>query len=91
VDLGSAQSINQIVIRWENAYARDYFVGYANPASGTSCWSATYSGWNVYPTVRETKTINFSTATARCVAVYMRQRATGMGNYSFYEVEVYRR
>jgi hypothetical protein len=88
VDLGSSQSINQIVIRWEAAYARDYFVGYSN---ATNCWSTSYSGWNYYPWSAETKTVSFSTVTARCVGIYMRTRASGMSNYSIYEVEVYRK
>ena len=91
VDLGSAQSINQFVISWEAAYARDYFIGYANPSAGKSCWSVTYYGFNRYPTSPRVDTISFATTTARCVAVYMRQRAPGMWNYSIYEVEVYKR
>jgi hypothetical protein len=88
LDLNSMQSINQIIVRWEYAYARDYFVGYS---AGPNCRSTTYHGWNYYPTSRRDNTINFSTLAARCVGIYMRQRAPGMTNYSIYEVEVYRR
>jgi hypothetical protein len=86
VDLGNSQNINQIIVNWEWAFARDYFVGYSN---GSNCNSTTYSGWNYYPLWAETKTVNFPTVAARCVAVYMRSRAPGMSNYSIWELQVF--
>jgi sulfur transfer complex TusBCD TusB component (DsrH family) len=83
VDLGSLQTFNQIVINWEAAYAANYFI----------CWSettSTCSGYNYAITSAGQKTHNVGTRTARYVWVRMDTRAPGMGNYSFYELEVYR-
>jgi hypothetical protein len=71
-----------VTIRFEAAYARDYFVGWSsNGTNYTGYWySATYPANWIH---------NLGTRSARYSAVLLRTRAPGMANFSFWEYEVY--
>jgi hypothetical protein len=81
VDLGAVRTFDQVVLRWENAYARRYGIYY---------WDG--SGWrNVYWTDNGdggNDTITFTPVQARYVGMYGIQRGTAWG-YSLWEFEVY--
>lgn len=81
VDLGSSQSISQIVLRWERAYSRHYRIDVSNDDKS---WTTIYTTTNGKGGV---ETIN-ATATARYVRAYLIGRATGWAN-SIWEFEVY--
>lgn len=83
----SPQSINQIVINWEAAYASAYRVYWY---SDSSCQNVISSASRTRSSAG-TDTVNISLASVRCVAVYMTQRAPRMNNYSIWEVSIYRR
>lgn len=90
VDLGSAQQFNQLVVRWERAYARNYWVAFCD----NNCTSNDTSNW--YGTQRtltsqQDDVVTWSPQTHRYVGVYMLDVAPGLGNYSFWEFEVYNR
>ncbi|MFD7731512.1 discoidin domain-containing protein [Kitasatospora phosalacinea] len=81
VDLGSAQALSQVVLRWETAYAKAYQVQVsADGANWTSVYSTTTGTGG-------TETLNV-TGTGRYVRVYGTQRATAYG-YSLWEFQVY--
>ncbi|MBI3159888.1 MAG: discoidin domain-containing protein [Chloroflexi bacterium] len=88
VDLGSSQQINQVITRWEAAYAPHFFVG---TSTSSNCETASYSGSWYTVTKAASWSISLSLRSARCVMVYMDQRAPGMSNYSIWEFEVYKR
>ena len=82
VDLGRKEQINNVVIKWENAYAKAYKIQVSNDA-------------NSWKTVKEvadskgvTETVDFKNTKARYVRVAGVKRATEYG-YSIYEIEVY--
>lgn len=81
VDLGQNRTFNQVVLKWESAYARRF---------GIYVWTG--SRWqNVYWTSSGrggTNTINFSPRTARYVLMEGFGRGTSWG-YSLWEFEVY--
>ena len=80
VDLGSAQSITEIVLHWETAYAKQFQIQTSNDGS---TWTTGYSNYNGNGGVN---TINFA-VTARYVKMYAWERATEWG-YSLWEFEV---
>lgn len=81
IDLGQNRTFNQVVLKWEAAYGKNFGIYY---------WTG--SQWhNVYWTNNGrggTNTINFSPVTARFVMMYGTQRGTSWG-YSLWEFEVY--
>jgi len=81
VDLGQNYTFNQVVLRWETAYARRY---------GIYVWRGSY--WqNLYWTDSGdggVDTITFSPTTGRWILMYGVQRGTPWG-YSLWEFEVY--
>ncbi|MEI7988348.1 MAG: glucosaminidase domain-containing protein [Chloroflexota bacterium] len=86
-DMGSSQSFNQVVIRWETAYAKKYAIVFSNDRSNWY-WRGNYeyiSSAGAY-----THNLGF-TATYRYVGVWMYEGPGNYGNYSMYEMEVYRR
>ncbi|MBX2999641.1 MAG: discoidin domain-containing protein [Caldilineaceae bacterium] len=83
VDLGSRHTFDRVVIRWEAAYATRYFVGWSD--DGTN-----YTGYNYSRSSAGTYTHDIGTRTARYIGIKMDARASGMNNFSFWEVEVYR-
>jgi N-acetylmuramoyl-L-alanine amidase len=83
VDLGSEQTFDRVVIRWEAAYAASHFVGWSNDGLN-------FSGYWFNLTAAGNYAYSLGTRTARYVAVLMRQRAPCCGNFSFWEFEIYR-
>lgn len=85
VDLGQDRTINQVILKWETAYAREYGIYVQSSGMCNSCWT------NVYYTSSSdggTDTINFSPIRARYVLMSGWQRGTPWG-YSLWEFEVY--
>lgn len=81
VDLGSAQAIGKVTLKWEAAYAKSYKVQVST--NGTS-WIDAYS-----TTTGDGGTDEITlTGNGRYVRVYATERATPYG-YSLYEFEVY--
>lgn len=81
VDLGAPAQLNQVVLRWEAAYAKSYRVELSTDGA---TWSTAYS------TTAGTGGVQTHdiTGTARYVRVYGTQRATTYG-YSLWEFQVY--
>ncbi len=88
VDLGSEQTINQVVLRWERAFADRYDIFVYG--SNYSTWHRVYSTENGDGNV---DTISFAPLTARYVMMYGRRRFAHDGwqqfGYSLWEFEVY--
>lgn len=82
-DLGSVQGWDRVVIRWNPAYAAEYFVGYSTDDGNY------YGNWYA-PGAAGSYSHVLGLRNARYVLVYMTLRAPNMNNYSFTEVEVYR-
>ncbi|MDQ1702149.1 MAG: hypothetical protein QOF57_1401 [Frankiaceae bacterium] len=81
VDLGSSQTISQVVLNWEAAYGKAYQI--QTSADGTN-WTSIYSTTTGAGGV---ETLNV-TGTGRYVRMYGTARATGYG-YSLWEFQVY--
>ncbi len=83
IDLGSTQTVNMVILRWETAYARRY---------GIYTWDG--SRWvNVFWTDNGrggTEIINFANKNTRYVLMYASTRATSWG-VSLWEFGVYNR
>lgn len=82
IDLGSAQTFNRFVVRWEAAYARTYWLAYSDDYR-------TWWGWQRTLSSRQDDSITFSPGAHRYVGVVMIDRAPWMSNFSFWEFEVY--
>lgn len=82
VDLGSTQTINRVVLRWEAAYANAYQIQTSN--DGTN-WTTIYSRTSGAGGVNDLTGLSGS---GRYVRMYGTTRATPYG-YSLYEFEVY--
>jgi Beta-1,3-glucanase/F5/8 type C domain/Putative Ig domain len=81
VDLGSTQSICQVVIHWEAAYANAFQIQTSND---NSTWTSIYS---TTTGTGGTQTLNIS-GSGRYIRMYGTARATVYG-YSIYEFQVY--
>ncbi|MDT8442719.1 MAG: discoidin domain-containing protein [Desulfuromonadales bacterium] len=81
VDLGSRQSISQVVINWHNYYAREYDV---EVSTDNQNWTRVYRNENGNG---GTDTVNFSARDARYVRIECNRR--NESGYSIYELEVY--
>jgi hypothetical protein len=81
VDLGSTQSICQVVIHWETAYAKAFQIQTSN---NNSTWTTIYS---TTTGTGGTQTLNVS-GSGRYIRMYGTVRATQYG-YSIYEFQVY--
>jgi len=81
VDLGSTQSICQVVINWETAYAKAFQIQTSND---NSTWTTIYS---TTTGTGGTQTLNI-TGSGRYIRMYGTVRATQYG-YSIYEFQVY--
>ena len=86
VDLGSRKEFDRISIYWEAAYATDYLIGWRD---ADSCYGS-YSGYRYTGGHAGWSSYDVGLRTARCIAVFMYDRAPGKYNYSFWEVEAYR-
>jgi hypothetical protein len=82
VDLGSRQTFNRFVVRWEAAYAAHYWMAWSDDG-------VNYSGYQRTLNSPQTDSYTFPPQTHRYVAIYMDQRAPRMNNYSLWEFEVY--
>jgi beta-galactosidase len=82
VDLGSPQSIDQVVLCWENAYGTAYQIQVSNNLQN---WTTAYSETNGHG---GTENITFPPVTGRYVRMYGTARATQYG-YSLYEFQIY--
>jgi hypothetical protein len=81
VNLGSVRTFNQVVLKWEAAYGRQYGIFFWNGSAWQRLyWTNSGDGG--------TDTINFAPARAQFVAMYGVQRGTQYG-YSLWEFEVY--
>ena len=81
VDLGSTQSICQVVIHWETAYGKAFQIQTSND---NSTWTTIYS---TTTSTGGTQTLNVS-GSGRYIRMYGTVRATQYG-YSIYEFQVY--
>ncbi|HJY58326.1 MAG TPA: discoidin domain-containing protein, partial [Streptosporangiaceae bacterium] len=81
VDLGSTQSICQVVIHWETAYAKAFQI---QTSTDNSTWTTIYS---TTTGTGGTQTLNI-TGSGRYIRMYGTARATQYG-YSIYEFQVY--
>jgi hypothetical protein len=81
VDLGSRQSISQVVINWHSYYAREYDV---EVSTDNSNWTRVYRNESGNG---GTDTVNFSARDARYVRIECNRRNDR--GYSIYELEVY--
>jgi N-acetylmuramoyl-L-alanine amidase len=83
VDLGSAQTFDKVIIRWEAAYAATHWIAWSNDDYNYSYYSFSIPSSGSYA-------YNIGSRTFRYVAVIMKTRAPCCGNFSFWEFEVYR-
>jgi len=82
VDLGTAKTINQVILRWEAAYGKAYQIQVSNDAQ---TWTSVFTQASGLGGVEN---ITFVPVSARYVRMYGTVRATPYG-YSLYEFEVY--
>jgi hypothetical protein len=82
VDLGSTRTFDRVWIRWEAAYSRRYFVGVSNDGKNFTGYSYTSSAAGYY-------SYNLGVRSARYVGIQMKEKAPGLGNYSFWEFIVF--
>ena len=82
VDLGSSQSINKVILRWETAYGKSYQIQVSDDAAN---WTDVYSTTTGDGGVDE---IDIDPTNARYVRMYGTERGTSFG-YSLWEFEVY--
>ena len=84
VDLGSAQTVGKVTVRWEAAHARDYDVQVSTDGST----------WHTVGQVRgsngDLDTVAFAPTSARHIRLDLLTRATSYG-FSIHELEVYAR
>ncbi|WP_327001570.1 discoidin domain-containing protein [Dactylosporangium sp. NBC_01737] len=83
VDLGAATDVCQVVITWQNSYAKAFSVE-VSPTAAAGSWTSIYS---TTTSTGGTQTLNVA-GTGRYLRVYGTQRATGYG-YSIKELAVY--
>lgn len=82
VDLGTAQPVRRVSLRWENAYAASYAIQLSTDGSTwQTVWSTTTGRGGII-------TASFPTTNARYVRVAMTKRGTIFG-YSLWDVGVY--
>ncbi len=82
VDLGT-QTFDNVIVRWEAAYAAQHFIGWSNDGTNfTGYWFTNSSAGSYRYDLR-------GSHTARYIAILMRTHAPGLGNYSFWEFEAY--
>jgi hypothetical protein len=82
IDLGSVQSINRVVLNWENAHATKYQVQVSTDEQN---WSVAFDQPNGQGGIEND---TFNTVSARYVRMYGTQRNTQYG-YSLWEMEIY--
>ena len=82
VDLGSAQTINQVILNWENAYGKAYQI---QVSSDAMTWTPVFTQNNGQG---GKENLSFAPVSGRYVRMYGTQRGTPYG-YSLYEFQIY--
>jgi len=82
VDLGSAKSINRVVLKWEAAYGKAYQI---QVSSDNASWTTVYTRTGG---TGGTETLDFTATSGRYVRLLGSARGTQWG-YSLWEFEVY--
>ena len=82
IDLGAAQSINEVVLYWQAAYGVQYQIQVSNDQQN---WSTVYTQTHGQGGA---ETLNFTTVVARYIRMYGTARSSQYG-YSLYEFQVY--
>ncbi len=82
IDLGSAQEVGKVVLRWENAYAKEYKVQLSMDGKEFKTVSEQKDGKG------KTETITFPAEKAQFVRIQCDKRGTGYGN-SLWEIQVF--
>ena len=82
-NLGRQQTFNRVTVRWNNAYARSYYVMWSNNGRN-------WSGYRYNISSGGTRTHNIGSRNAKYVGLYMLTPAPHINKYSFWEFEVYR-
>ena len=82
IDLGSAQEVGKVVLRWENAYAKEYKVQLSMDGKEFKTISEQKDGKG------KTETITFPVEKAQFVRIQCDKRGTGYGN-SLWEIQVF--
>jgi hypothetical protein len=82
VDLGSAMTINRVVLKWEAAYGKSFQI---QTATNGSNWQTVYS---TTAGTGGTSDIKFNAVTARYVRMVGLKRGTTFG-YSLYDFQIY--
>jgi hypothetical protein len=87
VDLGTIQTINHVVVKWETAYCSDYIIQVSNDGS---TWTDVYSGTNPTGLSNPVNDITFTQTSGQYLRVFC--KAAGQVSwygFSIWEVEVY--
>ncbi len=87
VDLGTSQTINRVIITWEDAYGKGYDVQVANSASGP--WTTLYSTTTGDGGVDDLTGLNGSGRYLRVYGTIRGINSGGCCGYSIYELEAY--
>ncbi|RKE23446.1 family 20 glycosylhydrolase [Streptomyces sp. TLI_171] len=82
VDLGSKQSVDRVVLRWEAAYGKSFQI---QVSDDTTAWRTVYTTTTGAGGVQD---LTGLAGSGRYIRMYATQRGTGYG-YSLYEFEVY--
>ena len=82
IDLGTQQSIDKVVLYWQNAYGLQYQIQVSNDQQN---WTTAYTQKNGQGGV---ETLSFPTVVGRYIRMYGTERATQYG-YSLFEFQVY--
>jgi hypothetical protein len=83
IELDSTYILGKIIIKWENAYGREYDI---QTSTDNVSWKTIF---NESKGNGATDEIKFNPATAKFVRINLLKRATSYG-FSFYEFEIYR-
>lgn len=82
IDLGSAKTVNHVVLKWEDAYATSYAIQVSNDGNS---WRTVYA--NGHGT-GDTEDLRFTAVSTRYIRMNAFKRATPWG-YSLFEFQVY--
>jgi hypothetical protein len=82
IDLGAPQSINEVVLYWQNAYGIQYQIQVSNDQQN---WTTAFTQTNGQG---GTETLTFPAVTGRYIRMHGTERATQYG-YSLFEFQVY--
>jgi hypothetical protein len=80
--MGSTKTVNNVQVMWETAYAKKHFVGTSTDCVNFSGYWYTISQAGYYRYV-------LGDRSAKCVGIYMTERAPCCNNYSIWEAEAF--